>query len=103
MSELQEGEGVEIKDREELKEPSKYAVIFINDDYTTMDFVIEMLQKYFGHSMEAATFIMLDIHEKGKGVAGVYTRDIAETKAAQCNVEAREKQHPLKVIIEEEN
>jgi ATP-dependent Clp protease adaptor protein ClpS len=102
MSEIQEDRGVEVKDREDLKEPPKYAVIFINDDYTTMDFVIEMLQKYFGHSMEEATFIMLDVHEKGKGVAGVYTRDIAETKAAQCNVEAKAAQHPLKVIIEEE-
>lgn len=91
---------VRVKEREKIDEPPKYAVIFFNDDFTPMDFVIELLQKHFGHGLEQATFIMLDVHEKGKGVAGVYSKDIAETKAARCNLEARAKEHPLSVIFE---
>jgi ATP-dependent Clp protease adaptor protein ClpS len=92
----------EPEQKQELKEPPKYAVVFINDDFTPMPFVVELLTKYFQHSEETATFIMLDVHEKGKGVAGIYSKDIAETKAVQCSVDAKENQHPLLVTIEPE-
>lgn len=104
MSDIEEEVGGElgVKERNELDEPSKYAVVFYNDDYTPMDFVVGLLVKHFHHSEEAATFIMLDVHEKGKGVAGIFTRDIAETKAAFCAHEAKNSGHPLKVDIEKE-
>ena len=91
---------LEPKKKEKLKEPSKYAVFMMNDDYSPMDFVTEMLVKHFGHSEDAAISIMLDVHQKGKGVAGIYTRDIAETKAQFCQDDAIANGHPLKVDFE---
>lgn len=84
----------------EVKRPSMYAVVLHNDDYTPMEFVIEILQSYFGHSVERATDIMLNVHYQGKGIAGVYPRDIAETKAQQVNKQARIEGHPLLCQIE---
>ena len=69
----------------ELKRPSLYRVILLNDDYTPMEFVIEVLKIFFGMDAEKATQVMLKVHTEGKGVCGVYTRDIAESKAAQVN------------------
>lgn len=83
-----------------LKRPPMYKVILLNDDYTPMDFVVEILEKFFSMSREKAVHIMLMVHESGKAVCGVYTRDIAETKAAQVNQYARENQHPLLCEIE---
>lgn len=84
----------------ELKEPPLYQVVMINDDYTPMEFVVEVLQMFFAKSREQATRIMLTVHTQGRAVCGVYTRDIAETKAMQVNRHARENQHPLLCEIE---
>ena len=80
--------------------PPKYAVILHNDDYTTMDFVIEVLRRYFSKTGEDATRIMLKIHQEGKGVAGIYSYEIAETKAKQVVDHAREKGFPLICTVE---
>ena len=83
-----------------LKRPPMYKVMLLNDDYTPMDFVVEILEVFFSMSREKATQIMLTVHVQGKAVCGIYTRDIAETKAAQVNQYARENQHPLLCEIE---
>ncbi|MEC7120259.1 MAG: ATP-dependent Clp protease adapter ClpS [Pseudomonadota bacterium] len=83
-----------------LERPPLYAVILFNDDYTPMEFVIEVLQQYFGLDLDRATEVMLTVHYRGKGVAGVYPRDIAETKAQQVNNYARAQGHPLLCQIE---
>lgn len=84
----------------ELKRPPLFKVILLNDDYTPMEFVVEVLEVFFRMNREQATHVMLTVHTKGKGVCGVYTRDIAETKAAQVNQYARENGHPLLCEIE---
>jgi ATP-dependent Clp protease adaptor protein ClpS len=81
-------------------EPPKYACVLHNDDYTTMEFVIEILQKYFHKSTEEAVQIMLRVHHSGSGVAGVYGMEIAETKAAQVEEYARSRGYPLKCTVE---
>lgn len=86
-----------------LKPPPLYRVIIHNDDYTPMDFVVHVLELFFYMNREKATQIMLAVHTKGKAVCGVFTRDIAETKAAQVNQYAREQQHPLLCEIEAED
>lgn len=78
-----------------LKRPSLYKVVMMNDDFTPMDFVVEVLMSFFALTEEKATQVMLTVHTEGKAVCGVYTRDIAETKAAQVNQYAAECQHPL--------
>jgi ATP-dependent Clp protease adaptor protein ClpS len=83
-----------------LKQPPMYKVVLLNDDYTPMEFVVEVLEVFFGMNREKATQVMLAVHTQGKGVCGVFTRDIAETKAAQVNTYARENQHPLLAEIE---
>lgn len=83
-----------------LKPPSLYRVVLINDDYTPMEFVVDVLQVFFGKTREQATQIMLAVHTEGKGLCGVYTKDIAETKSAQVNQYAKENQHPLLSEIE---
>lgn len=84
----------------ELKKPQMYAVVMYNDDYTPMDFVVMVLQDYFKHNTERAINIMLNIHHQGKGIAGVYPKDIAETKAQQVNDAARRAGFPLLTDIE---
>ncbi len=79
----------------QLKRPSMYKVIMLNDDYTPMEFVVEVLESFFSMHREQATQIMLQVHTNGSAVCGVFTRDIAETKAAQVNQYAKENQHPL--------
>jgi len=83
-----------------LKEPDEYKVILLNDDYTTMDFVVEVLMVIFHKKIDDAEKIMLDIHKKGKGLVGIYTYDIAATKAEQVHIAARENQFPLRCIVE---
>ena len=85
----------------DVKEPYKYKVLLINDDFTPMDFVIYILVTIFHHSTEAAEEIMAQVHEKGKGIAGVYTYEIAEQKAVESTAQARQNGHPLNVEIEE--
>ena len=84
----------------QLKRPPLYVVVLMNDDYTPMDFVIEILQQYFAMNLDQATQVMLTVHYEGKGIAGVYPRDIAETKANQVNNYARSQGHPLLCQIE---
>ncbi|CAM2853090.1 ATP-dependent Clp protease adapter ClpS [Helicobacter burdigaliensis] len=84
----------------QIEEPFYYKVILLNDDYTTQDFVIEVLQKIFGKNFEDSLNLMLQIHHNGKGVCGIYPYDIAETKVAQVRRMSKEKQYPLRVILE---
>ncbi len=96
------GSGISVQESEpEVKSPPLYQVVLINDDYTPMEFVVEVLEVFFNKDRQTATHIMLTVHTQGKGVCGIYTRDIAETKAAQVNQYAREHQHPLLADIEE--
>ncbi len=78
-----------------LKKPPLYRVVLLNDDYTPMEFVVEVLERFFALDRELAVRIMLKVHTEGKGVCGVFTREVAETKAAQVNQYARESEHPL--------
>ncbi|MBX2824168.1 MAG: ATP-dependent Clp protease adapter ClpS [Gammaproteobacteria bacterium] len=84
-----------------LKKPPLYKVVLVNDDYTPMEFVVEVLQTFFSIDRENATRIMLHVHTKGKGVCGLFTREIAETKVAQVNQYSRENRHPLLCEMEE--
>ena len=86
--------------RPQLKRPPLFQVVMLNDDYTPMEFVVEVLQVFFGMGREKATQIMLAVHMQGRAVCGIFPRDIAETKAAQVNRYARENQHPLLCEIE---
>lgn len=86
----------------EIKEPRMYKVLLLNDDYSSMEFVIKVLMQIFHHSFEKATEIMLSVHEQGKGLCGVYTYEIAETKVAHVRKMAKEEKFPLRVIMEEE-
>lgn len=83
-----------------LKKPSMYKVILLNDDYTPMEFVVDVLERFFSLDRELAVQVMLKVHTEGKGVCGVFTREVAETKAGQVNAYAREKEHPLLCEIE---
>jgi len=87
--------------RPEVKPPPLYKVVILNDDYTPMEFVVEVLQTFFHLDRNQATQIMLYVHTRGKGVAGVFTCEIAETKVAQVNEYARKNQHPLLCTMEE--
>ena len=86
-----------------LKPPSLYRVVLLNDDYTPMEFVVDVLRKFFGMDVETATRVMLKVHTEGKGICGVFPREIAETKAVQVNDYARESEHPLLCDIEVED
>ena len=98
------GQGAVVAERkaQRTKPPRMYQVLMLNDDYTPMDFVVEVLETFFGMNRELATKIMLAVHTEGRAVCGVYTRDIAETKAMQVNQYARESQHPLLCEIEKD-
>ena len=95
------GDGLALKEaKPELKEPSMYKVFLLNDDYTPMEFVVTLLEKLFGMDREKATRIMLLVHSQGKGICGIYTYEIAETKVAQVNEYAQRHQHPLLCSME---
>jgi ATP-dependent Clp protease adaptor protein ClpS len=94
-----EGELLEEVEKE-LKEPDMYKVVLHNDDYTTQEFVVVVLQTVFQKPAIEATKIMMDVHKKGRGVVGVYTWDIAQTKVAQVHRLAKEQEFPLKCTIE---
>ncbi|MDA1302147.1 MAG: ATP-dependent Clp protease adapter ClpS [Proteobacteria bacterium] len=91
---------VEAPAKPKLKKPPMYKVVLLNDDYTPMEFVVEVLQIFFAMNREKATQIMLAVHTIGKGTCGIFTKDIAETKSAQVNQYAQEHQHPLVSDIE---
>ena len=88
--------------KSKLKRPPMYKVILNNDDYTPMDFVVEVLMKYFAKSLENANHIMFRVHKEGKAVVGTYSAEIAETKVAQVNQYSRANQHPLLCSMEQE-
>ena len=94
--------GLATKARPKTKKPSLYKVIMLNDDYTPMEFVLLVLQEFFRKTQEEATEIMLHVHQRGVGVCGVYTYEIAETKATQVMDLARKQQHPLQLQLEKE-
>jgi ATP-dependent Clp protease adaptor protein ClpS len=84
-----------------LKKPPLYQVILLNDDYTPMEFVVDVLERIFNLERTVATRVMLEVHTRGKGVCGVFTYEIAETKVAQVTSYARQQQHPLLCTMEE--
>lgn len=84
-----------VPEKPALKRPSRYQVVMLNDDYTPMHFVVEVLTTFFSMSEEKATQVMLAVHTQGKAVCGVFTRDVAETKVAQVNQYSAECDHPL--------
>ena len=94
-----DGELLEAK-RTKLQPPRMYKVLLLNDDYTPMDFVIDVLMRFFPLNLENATQIMLHVHTRGRGVCGVFTREIAESKVAQVNEYSRLNQHPLLCTME---
>ena len=90
-----------IRSAEQVKEPRRFKVLLHNDDYTTMEFVVWVLQTVFHHDETTATEIMLHVHRTGIGVAGVYSREIAETHVSQVHALARTQEHPLRASMEE--
>lgn len=100
--EIRTGFGTDVEERpdEEVREPEMFRVILHNDDYTTMDFVVEVLVTIFRKDIISATRIMLDVHRKGRGLVGTYTYDIARTKTDQVHQLAREREFPLKCSME---
>ena len=94
--------GIVTKTRPKTKKPSLYKVLLLNDDYTPMEFVVHVLERFFQKSREEATRIMLHVHRRGVGVCGVYTYEVAETKVTQVMDLARQNQHPLQCTIEKE-
>jgi len=91
-----------LDDELDLEEPKKYKVLLLNDDFSTMEFVIEVLTKVFRKSLSEAETIMLNVHNNGKGLCGIYTKEIAYTKVAQVKTMARKASFPLKAIAKEE-
>jgi ATP-dependent Clp protease adaptor protein ClpS len=89
------------KTRPKTKRPSLYKVLLLNDDYTPMDFVVAVLQKFFALSREKATQVMLKVHREGIGVCGIYPKDVAATKVEQVKSYAKQHQHPLQCVMEE--
>jgi ATP-dependent Clp protease adaptor protein ClpS len=94
--------GIATKSRSKTKKPAMYKVLLLNDDYTPMEFVVEVLERFFGKQGEEAVRIMLHVHQKGVGVCGIYTYEIAETKVTQVVDYARENQHPLQCTLEKD-
>jgi ATP-dependent Clp protease adaptor protein ClpS len=99
---IDQGHGLVVEEsRPRLKRPAMYRVVLLNDDYTPMEFVVQILEMIFSMNRTAATRVMLEVHTKGRGIAGVYTYEIAETRVAQVNGYARQHQHPLLCTMEE--
>lgn len=94
--------GILLKTRPETRKPSMYKVLLLNDDYTPMEFVVHVLEKFFNKSRQEATDIMLHVHRRGVGLCGVYTYEIAETKVAQVMDFARANEQPLQCTMEKE-
>jgi len=94
--------GVELEERKKTRRPRRFKVLFHNDDFTTQDFVVSVLIRYFHKPFAEAFRIMLNVHHKGVGVAGIYPKDVAETKVAEVTAEAREAGMPLMLTAEPE-
>lgn len=89
-----------VKTKPKVKKPSLYRVLLLNDDFTPMEFVVEVLARFFQMDLEAATQVMLHVHQNGVGECGVYTYEVAETKVTQVMDHARKNQHPLQCVME---
>ena len=103
MSELERQGALDVvvdEAKPRVKQPPLFKVVMINDDFTPMEFVVQVLQMFFYHAHEKAVQIMLQVHTQGRGVAGVFAAEIAETKVAQVNSHARKHQHPLLTVME---
>ena len=96
------GTGVIVKAKPKTKKPAMYKVLMLNDDYTPMEFVVHILQRFFNKNQQEATRIMLHVHKRGVGVCGVYTYEVAETKVTQVMDFARQHQHPLQCTLEKD-
>ena len=96
------GLGVATRTRTRTKKPTPYKVLMLNDDYTPMEFVVHVLERFFNKGRDEATRIMLHVHQKGIGICGVYTFEVAETKVTQVMDFARQHQHPLQCTMEKE-
>ncbi len=94
--------GIATKSRSKTQKPAMYKVLLLNDDYTPMEFVVDVLERFFGKQNEDALRIMLHVHQKGVGVCGIYTYEIAETKVTQVVDYARKNQHPLQCTLEKD-
>ena len=101
MATRKQSESVLEAERTKTKPPPLFKVLLLNDDYTPMEFVVVVLQKFFGMSREQSTRIMLKVHKEGAGVCGVFPRDVAATKVELVTGYAREHQHPLACVMEE--
>jgi ATP-dependent Clp protease adaptor protein ClpS len=102
MAIRQESASLLERERATVTPPKRYKVMLLNDDYTTMEFVVEVLQRFFAMELERAMQVMLKVHNEGKAVCGVYTRDVAETKVLQVSRYARQQGHPLRCEMEEQ-
>jgi ATP-dependent Clp protease adaptor protein ClpS len=94
--------GIVTKTKPKTKKPSLYRVVLLNDDFTPMEFVVYILERFFNKGRDDATQIMLHVHQKGVGICGVYTYEVAETKVTQVMNFARQHQHPLQCTMEKE-
>lgn len=94
------GVGIATRTRTKAKKPSMYKVLLLNDDYTPMEFVVMVLQRFFNMDIEQATQVMLHVHQQGVGICGVFTYEVAETKVNQVMDSARQNQHPLQCTLE---
>lgn len=98
----QSGTGLLVKPEAKTKKPSMYKVLLLNDDYTPMEFVVHILQRFFRMTVEQATEVMLNVHNKGVGVCGVYSYEVAETKVNQVMSFAKQHEQPLQCTLEKE-
>ena len=98
---IDNGIKISSKQEEKVKEPEEYRVVLLNDDYTTMEFVVEVLMLVFHLTHADASKIMLDVHHKGRGTVGIYSFDIAQTKANQVHAIARKNEFPLRCVVEQ--
>jgi ATP-dependent Clp protease adaptor protein ClpS len=96
-------QGTKVLERVKTQEPAFYKVILLNDDYTPMDFVTHILQKFFSKTREEAENIMLQVHKEGRGLAGIYNFETAETKMHMVNTYSQQQKHPLQCIIEKDS
>ena len=96
------GTGVVVRSRAKTKKPSMYKVLMLNDDYTPMEFVVDVLERFFGKSVEEANRIMWHVHRRGVGICGVFTYEIAETKVSGVHTAAEERGYPLRAGLEKE-
>lgn len=96
------GQGAALKDKQKLSRPRRYKVLLLNDNYTTMEFVVDILMQVFRRTHQEAVNIMLSVHENGSGVAGVYVKDVAETKIKTVHEMARDHEFPLRCTMEQE-